>query len=388
MDNRKLKHRRRRLVIVLVVVIVTVVAAIVLCPLWMAGIISLQSVDEQFARIERERYIPDSENAALIYARLAGEQDPGAFSFEMFSGQSYSLIRSQLWRDKEYPELAKWLEGHKALMSELIRASSMEECRFGIVRPVATANTPTMGSQVMRQWSMVLAASASNDAAEGRFEQALEKYSTLIQMGRHMRQQPVALDFLPGIALEAMAFEAMRPAVLEARLTEEHLQAIESMLAPIEDCWASDSRTLVNVERLFELQIIKKQSLLKRLKAWWEYLRRGSPVINRTHEMYLRLLSDRRANHILIAVRRYKDRTGRWPESLDEIKPSVSKKEIFKDPTNGGQFVYKLLPTGPWLHSKGPDGKDEKGVRQSDDRIIWPIGRSPALPARSIGNAR
>ncbi len=46
-------------------------AVVVLCPLWMAGIISLQSVDKQLARIEAERAIPDSENAAVAYFDFA-----------------------------------------------------------------------------------------------------------------------------------------------------------------------------------------------------------------------------------------------------------------------------------------------------------------------------
>lgn len=69
MGERTPKSKRRRLIIILTVVIA--MAVVVLCPLWMAGIISLQSVDKQLARIEAERAIPDSENAAVAYFDFA-----------------------------------------------------------------------------------------------------------------------------------------------------------------------------------------------------------------------------------------------------------------------------------------------------------------------------
>jgi hypothetical protein len=366
---------------------VVMMAVIVLCPLWLTGLLSLQSIDKQLARIEAARAIPDSENAGVIYDRLMDDYDAEEFSLTSPDGQPYSLIRSQLWKDKEYPEVAKWLEGCEALMASLLKASSMEECRFPIAYSVTTANIQMTRSKAIRRWAMVLAYSANNDAAEDRIRQALEKYFTLIQMGRHMRQQPGGTDFLLGIGLEATAFQAMRPAILQARLTDEHLQAIESMLTPVEDLWRRDSRYLARVERLLSMRGGGAGTMLQRLKMWWEYLRTGSPMINRVHEMYLRLLSDRRANHILIALRRQKDKTGQWATSLDEIKAIVPR-EALADPTNGDAFVYKPFPGGFRLNSKGPDGKDEKGIGKSDDRTIWPTRRSSTATLISPRTAR
>ena len=112
--------------------------------------------------------------------------------------------------------------------------------------------------------------------------------------------------------------------------------------------------------------------LLSRLRFWW--LRsKDTAGINRVHKIYLRLLTDRRGNRILIALRRYKNKTGHWPQNLNQIKSSLSK-ETFTDPYNNGSFVYKLTDEGFKLYSKGPDNIDEDGryKQGADDWSIWP----------------
>ncbi|MCK4753182.1 MAG: hypothetical protein KAS75_07025, partial [Planctomycetes bacterium] len=93
----------------------------------------------------------------------------------------------------------------------------------------------------------------------------------------------------------------------------------------------------------------------------------------RIHEIYLRLLTDRRGCQLLIGLRRHKNKTGDWPESLDEIKAFVPA-ETFIDPTNEGVFVYKLTDDSFTLYSKGLNGIDEDGKREDeqDDWQIWP----------------
>ena len=86
----------------------------------------------------------------------------------------------------------------------------------------------------------------------------------------------------------------------------------------------------------------------------------------------------------MIALRRYKNKTGQWPEKLDEVK-SLASAEILVDPINGGSFVYKLTEENFTLYSKGKNNIDEDGIRRvtydpndfkwpktEDDWLIWP----------------
>ncbi len=97
------------------------------------------------------------------------------------------------------------------------------------------------------------------------------------------------------------------------------------------------------------------------------------------HDIYFRNTAEIRGVRIMIALRRYKNKTGDWPESLDDIK-SLAPAEIFVDPINGNSFVYKLTEENFTLYSKGKNNIDEDGEYQRnwpekaepDDWLIWP----------------
>jgi hypothetical protein len=105
----------------------------------------------------------------------------------------------------------------------------------------------------------------------------------------------------------------------------------------------------------------------------------------RIHDIYLQNIAEKRGTLLIIALRRYKNKTGQWPESFDDIK-SIEPEEILIDPINGDSFVYKLTEENFTLYSKGKNNIDEGGLRritvdpnefkwpktEEDDRLIWP----------------
>jgi len=96
------------------------------------------------------------------------------------------------------------------------------------------------------------------------------------------------------------------------------------------------------------------------------------------HDLYLRLLVNRRGSRLIIALRQYKNKNGHWPESLDDIQ-SLTPAETLVDPISNSPFVYRLTDAGFTLYSKGKNNIDENGRRDiddeeggPDDRLIWP----------------
>jgi len=98
-------------------------------------------------------------------------------------------------------------------------------------------------------------------------------------------------------------------------------------------------------------------------------------TLHNMHYAYLLVTSDKRGSRIMVALRRYKNKTGHWPESLDEVR-DLAPEEIFIDPLNNGSFVYKLSDENFTLYSKGKNGVDGGGTCDdeagADDRPIWP----------------
>ncbi len=97
------------------------------------------------------------------------------------------------------------------------------------------------------------------------------------------------------------------------------------------------------------------------------------------HDIYLVSMARKRATQIIIALKRYKNKQGHWPESLEGIK-SLASSDIFVDPINDGDFVYRLTEENFTLYSRDENNIDEKGERgikeqdgtRLDDTLFWP----------------
>ncbi len=104
-------------------------------------------------------------------------------------------------------------------------------------------------------------------------------------------------------------------------------------------------------------------------------------------DIYLRNIANQQGSELIIGLRRYKNKTGHWPENLDEIK-DFAPAEAFIDPLNNDDFVYKLTAENFTLYSKGKNNMDENGIYEThsykdskgnwkikakeDDWLIWP----------------
>jgi len=374
-EKKKSKNAKRARKWVWCAAIVIVIGAIICCLLWKAGLWKFQTVDEQLAAIKAARAIPDEENAAIIYNQLLEDYNESSLSPDFLDDDLDDLTRREPWLSKDYPELAKWLKDQQDTISTLLEASKKEKCRFPIIIGVQPTSPRAERLLAMRRWAYVLVRAANNDIAEGRIDAGIQKYRCLIKMGNHQCQQPVWVDLLVGIAVDAIALHGMRSLIVQGNATEEHLRIIEAALPRTKGNWAEISSKILEFETLYER---KNLGLFDRLKFAWQGMR-VEDTFERIHEIYLRLLADRRGNRILIALRRYKNKNDRWPQTLSEIQSFVPA-EILIDPYNNGSFVYKLTDDSFKLYSKGKNNIDEDGkykrrygeTSEGDDWLIWP----------------
>ena len=337
-----------------------------------------ESAEEKLAAIDAARAIPDSENAAIIYNRLLENSNESLLTFNFADSKIDMFTRDNPWKRTDYPELGKWLDERQDFIDELIKASTVEKCYFSLTDNLKTP-FPYSQSQrtvIMRKWALLIDRSANNDIAENRIKQALEKYICLIHLGRHNRQQPIAIEFSVGMAIEGIGLHKINSVTLHDDITEEHLKIIEAVLPQINIDLKQEWENMLEIERLYSRvlpQVPNSSGLLDRLKEWWQNIANSDLAMKKVHESYLRFLADRQGSQILIGLRRYKNQTGNWPVNLDEIKPLV-KEELLIDPRNNGPFVYKLSGDDFILYSKGPNNIDENGKKTggADDWPIWP----------------
>jgi len=126
------------------------------------------------------------------------------------------------------------------------------------------------------------------------------------------------------------------------------------------------------------------------VEATLEKYRQATPVtdvfmpnLSRYYKLKARLETSRRATQLAYATHLFKARTGRWPESLDEL-PAEYGETIRIDPFTGNQFGYRVTDDGPRIYSLSENGIDDGGVHAprwddettsdapSDDHVFWP----------------
>ncbi len=362
--KRRTDNARRRFGRFWSVSVIFTIVAIICCLVWKISSWHSRSVDEQFAAIYADRAIPESEDAGVAYRKLAEGRlslPDGPLTVDR---QTRKLTSEKPWSSKDFPKLAAWLDERQDLLSKLLDISKMEKCRFLILSDIQRASYVNNPVRQMGGWVSLLVRSANMDAGEGRIDAAIEKYACVLQMGSHLRQQPVVSYYEFGVGTELMALIRMEELVNQTELTEMQLTAIEAALLPAQNEWKHHSKIMVKVQRLFEQKLIERtrRPRIIEWRRYWAYRRATSKskassksdghLLQRTHRYHISTLTKRRRMLILIALRRFKTKTGHWPRSLGRIEPPLSK-ETLTDPRNNTPFIYELTGDDFELHSKG-----------------------------------
>ena len=126
-DNDSPKTARRKRKRIWLAAIIVALTAIIASFLW--SLQNSKSVEQRLAAIEAARAIPDSENAAVIYHKLAmaGDRVVGRPGYSD-ARDTFKFIRPR--RSGDYPKVAAWLQDRQDVISELLKASEFEKCRF------------------------------------------------------------------------------------------------------------------------------------------------------------------------------------------------------------------------------------------------------------------
>ncbi|MHC4747605.1 MAG: hypothetical protein ACYS18_09865, partial [Planctomycetota bacterium] len=117
------------------------------------------------------------------------------------------------------------------------------------------------------------------------------------------------------------------------------------------------------------------------------FLRVLMPALNRIIEISYRLPTDADATLAVIAVLRYKQDKGAYPEGLEELVASDYLKKMPMDSWSDEPLVYKKTEDDFTLYSVGFNfiddggqfGKDKKGNprvwAEEGDAVFWPVAK-------------
>lgn len=430
--------------------------------------------DKELAQLQARYAVPDSENAAILYNQiLADWKQKEANEPNLPVYWSYPSLKGP-WLSKDQPETAAYIQYHKDTIEQLVRAGKLERCSFPIAPDTATKHKLRRLFFVARDWSDLLIAAGSNDIAEGRISEGIEKYLTSIQLAKHLNQHVDMMIVLSPHGIEFVSLIYLNQFVItHPEATEQYLTEIELAVANRKYDWSSAITKILDSKKLIEknscarfyqinnrgwtrfnrdpwgtsqneahkqpscpndldaksrrtaksrvplsyLFLVVSPEKLEEIvdKSYKPLYALGTPgydwtkpvpsinynsifaiklntlpflcntpdmSLTRYHSLrqsYVSLVTFENASRLLVAIRRYKNDTGRWPDTLKQISHYVSA-ELFIDPRNGGEFVYKLTDESFTLYSKGKNGIDDGGLYSGtedkvgpDDVLIWPF---------------
>jgi len=230
------------------------------------------NVEERLATINADRAIPDSQNAAVIYNLLLEDPNVASLGYlpEFIDVNSDGQTLLQPWLEKDYPEVAAWIEEYRWLIDKLIEASHFEKCHFPLVADWYDSTRSTQLS-IVRRWAFLIKRASNNDIAENRNEDAIAKCKCLIRMGEHFRQQSMLIEYLNGIAIESLGLNQMIVLIMEGNIDESHLQEIELILMRTRNNWVTAMDRIEHVEELVQWKFKEQLGLIGRLKYKLRY---------------------------------------------------------------------------------------------------------------------
>jgi hypothetical protein len=174
--------------------------------------------------------------------------------------------------------------------------------------------------------------------------------------------------------------------VIAGDITDSELEHLHHSYQGFESDLTHRYRQAIKVDALIIRHTIHQIPLTGRPYAWWAQKRMlGKLNLSQNRDEFFRLtLSKHRAHHILIELRRYQNKTGQWPPTLEQIGAPLGPTALI-DPLSKKSFVYRRTHGSFMLYSVGPNGIDQNGRYESsppdessewDDQTIWPQKQS------------
>lgn len=364
--------------------------------------------------------IPDSENAALVYAK----------AFKLIPGpQTNRPDYDQLWRfadaEKRKADPESWdrarvvVRKYEKALLIAERAASMEKCRFPVKWEDGILATFTHYAPV-RQLAQLANASGLIAARDGRMDDSVRWIALSLRISEAVKNEPILIGVLVRGAIIHMTCRSLQEAVQYGDLNDEQTARLSRLLA--ENDLRPHYRKALHGERATGLiafeQIRKDPRLISevmdlsavhvnrptspRLVAavlkpvlyaderfylhhmgkiiadadrptngsdlaqleevhllWAPVSSLLIPVFSRVKMAVHESLAETRICRTALALSSYERQHGEYPDSLALL--SVSDVEMLEDPFSGKDLIYKRQAKGFVLYSIGPDMKDDGG---------------------------
>lgn len=375
--------------------------------------------------------IPDHENAALVYAKcfesLPGWQ--GADRSRALRG--WMRLDASPDDHRFWAEVRDALRGYSGVLALAEKAAAMPQCRYPAQSGASSAEASYLGG--VRRLVRLVAVQASVDARDGRMDAAVRRIALAYRIADSLASERRLQSQLTRLSAIRSASDALVRAAAFNRISEDQartlVDAIDSVdlnmaaryalegnrvagirfyrdvcqgKTPIADaehpgmsrafkkmCSSTIGRIWLYSDQLFYLSEMRRNLQdAERPYRWLKSRNPNSLPKPPPYALFSNLLMTRieaiarevdrgrcdlAGSRVFLGVLAYRDRFGRYPETLDEMSRKLSWKTP-EDPFSGRAFIYRREGRGFVLYSIGDDLQDsggKQGFRMRPGDLVW-----------------
>jgi len=336
--------------------------------------------------------------------------------------------------------LAAALDKVPVALAQARSLSDLDEGRYTLIMTIDFVSMRMDDIQNARNVATLLRLDAARHIHEGRLDAALASCVAVVNTGRSMGDEPVGLVQLVRCACLGMALKSIERALAQGAGSEASLLRLQHLLercaaevpalilatmrgerACMHQCVEAVKSGQINgagllggppsatnrVEdlilaqraraehaaflRLLNLQVEAAKLPIAEQAAQFERLKPRAREIgilpgllltgtDKLQSAQIRTLAQLRCGAAALAVERYRNKHGKWPETLAAAYDGDS---VPQDPFSGGSLVYRRTATGVLIYSVGQDGQDNGGKSAKNSTLtgtdlvfqLWDVGK-------------
>ena len=198
---------------------------------------------------------------------------------------------------------------------------------------------------------------------DGQIAAAARSYIDAVRLGHECMRGGLLIDSLVGLAIESTGLQGL--ADLASMLDDAELQDVLLRLVEVEQR-REPFDDILATERVWQrIAIPWRERVMLDISGQGSKLLQ--PAIDSADAAYKRGQAKLRLLILDLAVRRFSQDRGSFPESLVDLEPRYIP-AMFNDPFGQKTFVYRRRGAEYQLYSVGPDGKDDGGRAITESR--------------------
>lgn len=370
------------------------------------------------------------ENAADLYREAVAD-----FEVDEETSDLLAAGADGTWTEEQVEPLRELINEHEENLRKLAEGARLSDCHFHLESESGVAFEIELPEfRLLRALARLAATRARFRFAEGRIDEGMDDVCAMLGLAEHLRQQPLVISYLFGLACSATAYDVLYDLPLVATGLVDYEKQVLSKLNAVDRAPRSPTKQ-ISGERACAFDFAQRflrdmdsdgridylaapnipgmsnqsvpvappqrfDEIIKEVDAMYTRIgklydgdyavarkradtlerdlaaKKGTivgilvPGLTEVMRLYYRVRTERNACRVMFHLHAWHAEHGRWPETLAE---ALSKRVLrrFSDPFSDKPFGYRLQDGKPVVYSVSLDGVDNDGDAGGKDKPDW-----------------